>query len=97
VRWPKEIFARWLSKIITPNFPSQRSFLKQFSQTEIQSADKFLVKFIPCRISVKVKNSLIQDEFQIPSNSQTAALLSYFSRTLLRSKLILGQAKNLLA
>jgi hypothetical protein len=41
VRSPKEIFARWLSKIITPNFPLQRSFLKQFSKTEIQSADKF--------------------------------------------------------
>ena len=31
VRWPKEIFARWLSEILTPNFPAQRSFLMQFS------------------------------------------------------------------
>jgi hypothetical protein len=36
-------------------------------------------------------------EFQILSKSQNAALLSYFSRALLRSNLILGQAKNLLA
>ena len=31
--------------IITPNFTSQRSFLSQFSKTEMQSADKFEVKF----------------------------------------------------
>jgi len=43
------------------------------------------------------QNSLILGEFQIPSNSQNAALLSLFSRTLLWSNLILGQAKNLLA
>jgi hypothetical protein len=30
-----------LLKVITPNFPSQRSFLMQFSKTEIQSAAKF--------------------------------------------------------
>ena len=50
-----------LFKIITPNFPSQRSFLMQFSKTEIQSAINSRVNSFVQNLGQGVNFKIVQD------------------------------------